>query len=343
MDLRHLEVFGAVMKTGTTVGAAQLLCASQPSVSNTIRHLEDMLGFDLFDRVKGRLIPTEEAKMLFKEAQDVFAAFANTRRMIEELQNNRSGSLRVAATPTVGNSILPGAIAAFARPRPDVKIVVEIDQLDNVIQMVDRGVADLGVAINAFCLPTVVAEPLVTMDMVCVLAKKHPLAALKVICPQDLAAYPLISFSRETVLGRHIEAAFQKQGADRGINFEVRYCETACALAQNGAGIAIVDPFVLMGETVFRDLVVRPFEPRIEARVCLIRSKLRRPSRMAQRFAGVLVKQIGSKRPIDVPAPAGGTPALARSRGGPSKQPVSDDAHAGVNGTRALRPAPNLA
>jgi len=64
--------------------------------------------------------------------------------------------------------------------------------------------------------------------------------------------------------------------------------ETACALAQTGAGIAIVDQFVLMGEAVFSNLVVRAFEPKTEAKMCLIRSKLRRLSRVSQRFVSVL-------------------------------------------------------
>ncbi len=309
MDLRHLEVFDAVMRTGTTVGAAQLLCSSQPSVSNTIRNLEDILGFDLFDRINGRLIPTEEAKMLFKEAQNVFAAFASTRRMVDEIQNNRSGSLAIAATPTVGNTILPGAIAQFLRPRPDVKITVEIEQLDKVVQMVDRGAAELGFAVNAFALPTVSVEPLLKKPMVCMLPSRHPLAALSVVRPADIATYPLISFSRETVLGRHIDNAFEKEGAGRTINIEVRYCETACRLVQNGAGVAIVDPFVIMGEAVYPDLVVRRFEPEIEACAGLIRSKLRRPSRLAQRFMSALARHLDPKRG---PARQSDRPSAAR-------------------------------
>jgi DNA-binding transcriptional LysR family regulator len=344
MDLRHLEVFNAVMKTGTTVGAAHLLCSSQPSVSNTIRHLEDMLGFDLFDRVKGRLIATEEAKMLFSEAQAVFAAFANTRRMVEEIQNNRSGSLTVAATPTVGNSILPGAIASFIQPRPDIKILVEIEHLDNVVRMVDCGAADLGLAINAFSLPTLVIQPIVTAHMVCVLANTHPLAARNVISPKCAANYPLISFSRDTILGRHIEAAFLKEGAGRNINIEVRYCETACVLAQSGVGIAIVDPFVLMGDMVFPNLVVRSFEPRIEAKACLIRSKVRRTSRIAQRFASVLTRHINLKHASVIPPPAGNSfRALREPRQSERGSELATTVPAEVSGTRASRRAPNLA
>lgn len=291
MDLRHLEVFDAVMRTGTTVGAAQLLCASQPSVSNTIRNLEDMLGFDLFNRVNGRLIPTEEARMLFKEAQNVFAAFAATRRMLEDIQGNRSGSLTIAATPTVGNTVLPKAVAEFVRPRPNIKVTIEIEHLDNVLQMVDRGAADLGLAVNASALPTIVIEPMAALPMVCILPSQHPLAALQSITPADIGDYPLISFSRETVLGRSVDHAFQHEGAGRSITIEVRYCETARRLVQKGAGIAIVDPFAMMGEPATADVVVRPFVPEIEARACVIRSKLRRPSRLAQQFLTTLGNQ----------------------------------------------------
>lgn len=302
MDLRHLEVFNAVMRTGTTVGAAHFLGASQPTVSNTIRHLEDMLGFDLFDRTKGRLIPTEEAKLLFRQAQDVFAAFANTQRMVEEIQTNRRGSLTVVATPTVGNSILPTVVAAFARPAPEVKVIIEIDQLQQVIQMVERGAADVGVAVNPFSLPTIGIEPLVRAPMVCVLAKDHPLAARKVVSPLELAGLPLISFSRDTVLGRQIEVAFAKHGCARKINIEVRYCETACALAQSGAGIAVVDPFVLMSAAAFPGLAVRAFAPRIETKLCLIRPKLRRLSRIAQRFVRVLTSHFELRQAHPLPA-----------------------------------------
>lgn len=65
MNLRQLEIFGAVMSTGTTVGAANLLNVSQPAVSQMILHMEDQLKFELFHRQRGRLVPTQEAELLF--------------------------------------------------------------------------------------------------------------------------------------------------------------------------------------------------------------------------------------------------------------------------------------
>lgn len=292
MDLRQLEIFGAVMKTGTTVGAAHLLSISQPSVSNAIRRLEDRLGFDLFDRVQGRLQPTEEAKMLFRQAQDIFIAFDKTRQIVDDIRDDRRGAISVAATPVIGNSVLPRAIAAFIDSRPCVKVSLEIEKLDDVIEMVNLGKVDLGVAVNPYSLPTVITQPICTVRMVCVMHEDHPLSALSEISPVDLADQTLVSFGRDTVLGRQIETAFAKFGARRKINVEVRYCETACALARNRAGIAIVDQFVLNGSATFSSLVTRPFEPGIEAKACLLRPKFRRLSRLAHMFSKSLERQL---------------------------------------------------
>ncbi len=75
MNLRQLEIFGAVMSTGTTVGAANMLNVSQPAVSQMILHMEDQLKFKLFHRHRGRLVPTQEAQILYEKAQRVFEAF----------------------------------------------------------------------------------------------------------------------------------------------------------------------------------------------------------------------------------------------------------------------------
>jgi DNA-binding transcriptional LysR family regulator len=72
MNLREIEVFHAVYLSGSITVAAQILRVSQSSVSKTLRHTEDGLRFALFRRCKGRLVPTEEAHQLFREADEVY-------------------------------------------------------------------------------------------------------------------------------------------------------------------------------------------------------------------------------------------------------------------------------
>lgn len=63
MDVRQIEAFHAVMTSGTTARAAQVLRISQPAVSKAIASLERAVGFALFDREKGRLVPTPEGQL----------------------------------------------------------------------------------------------------------------------------------------------------------------------------------------------------------------------------------------------------------------------------------------
>jgi len=72
MNLRQLEILRAVVRTRSTVAAAQDLGMSQPAVSNAIKHAETALGFLLFDRINKRMIPTQEAQILLAEAEPLF-------------------------------------------------------------------------------------------------------------------------------------------------------------------------------------------------------------------------------------------------------------------------------
>ena len=107
MNLRQLEVFRAVMVAGSTVDAASMLYVSQPAVSNAIVQLENRLGFKLFERIKGRLHPTAEAKVLLAESERVFTDFNRVHNLAQELRDGKAGALRIAASPSIGQTIMP--------------------------------------------------------------------------------------------------------------------------------------------------------------------------------------------------------------------------------------------
>lgn len=101
--------------------------------------------------------------------------------------------------------------------------------------------------------------------------------------------------------------------------------ETACALAQKGAGIPIVDQFVLMGEAVFSNLAVRAFEPKTDAKM-RFRSKLRRLSRVSQRFVSVLADRSSGNDRAFCPLRKSRRGVSARYRDGLRAAGVASDA-----------------
>ncbi len=122
MRLRQIEVFRAVMITGSISGASQLLFVSQPAISRLLSHTEARVGFGLFERIKGRLYVTPEAKKLFREVELVYAGVQRVNELARDLQANREGILNIVSSPSVGQMVIPQAVAAFREQHANVKV-----------------------------------------------------------------------------------------------------------------------------------------------------------------------------------------------------------------------------
>ena len=94
-NLRQIEVFRAVMITGSIRGASQLLFVSQPAVSQLLSHTEARVGFPLFERIRGRLFATPEAKKLFHEVELVYAGVKRVNELARELHDHQEGILNL--------------------------------------------------------------------------------------------------------------------------------------------------------------------------------------------------------------------------------------------------------
>ncbi|RYD53896.1 MAG: LysR family transcriptional regulator, partial [Sphingomonadales bacterium] len=115
MNLRHIEIFHAVYVNGSVSGAARALNVSQPSVSKMLRHAESLLGFQLFQRASGRLVPTEDAHTLFSEVAEIQDRVYALREAGRNLRRGSGGMLRISALPSLALSALPTAVSQFLR------------------------------------------------------------------------------------------------------------------------------------------------------------------------------------------------------------------------------------
>jgi hypothetical protein len=97
MRLRQIEVFHAVYSCGSITQAAKILNVSQPSVSKVLAHAEQQLGYVLFERLRGKLVPTPEANVLFAHAAEVAASLDRLRQVAGNLQGMEQGRIRLAA------------------------------------------------------------------------------------------------------------------------------------------------------------------------------------------------------------------------------------------------------
>jgi DNA-binding transcriptional LysR family regulator len=117
MNLRHIEIFHAIYVSGSASAAARALNISQPSITKTLQHAEQILGFPLFLRQKNRLIPTDDAHALFGECVDIHSKIQSLRQSALNLRRG-TGTLRISSLPSLALTVLPKAAARFLQHAP---------------------------------------------------------------------------------------------------------------------------------------------------------------------------------------------------------------------------------
>jgi len=146
MNLRHIEIFHAVYVNGSVSGAARALNVSQPSVSKTLRHAESLLGFPLFERTAGRLVPTEDAHILFSEVSEIQDRVYALREASRNLRRGAGGTLRVSALPSLALDALPTAVSRFMGNHPSVKFDLQTVHHDDLLRKLYERETDIAVA-----------------------------------------------------------------------------------------------------------------------------------------------------------------------------------------------------
>ncbi len=293
--LRQMEVFRAVMLTGSMNGAAKLLFVSQPAISRLIAHTEQSLGLPLFERDKGKLTPTPEAQRLFEEVGALFDEALRIDELARDLAERPEGALTLCSSPSLALNFVPPVIAQYLELYPKVRLKFHTTLLSDMAHELLGRKAELAVSVLPIDHPNLVVEPLATGEMVCILPQGHPLASRRAVSLAELAECKLILYNRNIPFGQLVAAAFQRAGVSWNPAVEIVRAELACALVRVGAGVAIVDEFSV-GQQGWPGVVTRPLRESIPLSLSLVRSRFDRPSRQVQRFVRLIKEHARASR-----------------------------------------------
>ncbi len=170
ITLRQLEVFAEVLKSGSTTRASVMLSLSQSAVSAALTDLEGQLGVQLFDRVGKRLVVNEHGRLLYPRA----LALLEQAVEIEQLFREDNGAIRVYASSTIGNYILPAMIARYRQHYPALPLELSVETADVINAVLDFRV-DIGL-IEGPCHSTeIISEPWLEDELVVFAAPSSPL------------------------------------------------------------------------------------------------------------------------------------------------------------------------
>ncbi|MBI6160072.1 HTH-type transcriptional regulator GltC [compost metagenome] len=287
LNLKQIEVFRAIMLTGSISGAAKLLHVSQPAVSRLIGYTEQRLGLTLFERIKGRLYPTPEARHLFVEVNSVYQGVQRVNEVAEDLIQNRMGHLRIACSPSLGQGLIPSAIAKFHAQLPEARVILHTMIPDVLLQAVLTQQVELGVAFLHEGHPNVYSRQLYENRLVVALPASHPLTAKNVIGIEDLIDQPFIGYGAEIPIGQLVRKLLSDADIILRPTVEVQQIHVACALVQAGVGIALIDEITANGP-VWTKVVFRPIEPTAKTPISIVHGMYEPLSRLAQAFIATL-------------------------------------------------------
>lgn len=283
LGVRALTTLAEVIRTSSATEAGRNLGMTQPAVSRIIAQVEASIGFELFYRDRGRLVPTKDGLLLAAEVDLALAGLRRVDSLVRDIAASSVGELRVVAPPSFAEGLLPEIVASFLAKFPGVRFNLDSRTAETTKAMIATRVADCGFMKMPIDDTDLLCEPLVSNGSVCVLLETHPLAANRIITPQLLHNVPLILLGSGRQWRAQVDQAFASCGLRPTVGIETHTHGSACALASRNVGIAIVNE--LLARSYLRSpLVARRFEPDIRHDYAFVTSALPGASRLTAAF-----------------------------------------------------------
>lgn len=297
LNLRHVEIFRAVMLNGTTQRAADVLHISQPGVSRAVQELERQLGFALFQRSRQRLLPTAEAHLYLREVEESFAALSRLGGAAARIRDFGSGQIRIATLSGLSTNIVPRALRRFRDDHPGVSISLQVRMSSTVKQLVQAGRFDLGLAADEIDTAGVDASPFADFAGAVAVPSGHPLCAAGEVHPRDLDGVDFVALSPEDTARQALDRILADAGATPRIVLETPFANTVCAMVQAGLGCGLVNPLTaepFAGQGV----ELRPFRPAVWFRTLLLRPVAGPDARIVSDCIAALVAEVEASRTL---------------------------------------------
>jgi DNA-binding transcriptional LysR family regulator len=241
MRLRHIEVFHAVYNCGSITGAARLLNVSQPSISKVLAHAELQLGYPLFDRHKGKIVPTREAERLIDHVNQAYRNINELRRVSKNLGSAESGVIRIAVAPALGIDIIPAAIASYLEQHPDTMFEIETLHQHQVVRALRELRIDFGIVFSPPATQGIKIDHLVTAEFVAISNSSSSLGKQSKLTLEELDGKRFVNLNTRSPLGQLLETRFESSNIKLRSVANVDAYQTAKALVANGAGMALID------------------------------------------------------------------------------------------------------
>ena len=295
VNLRHIEVFHAVYVNGSVMGAAQALNVSQPSVSKVLAHAESKLGFQLFQRLKGRLIATNEAHVLFREVSELHGRIQSIQKTAKNLSGGLRTYLRLAVLPALGISATPEAVSKLIKALPATNVDIQTLHHEDMLRCLLERECDIAIGYDVPNNPRLRSQEIGRGELVVLFRKDMiPNPPARIALP-SLSEMNFITLANSGPVGNLFASETMGLGLELKEKISIRTFYVAAGLVRAGAGVAVIDEYTAHG-ALSEELDYRPLQHPISFGVHAIHLEDHPPTRLALRFIDLLSEALRDAR-----------------------------------------------
>jgi len=255
MEMAQLEYFTRVVQEKGFSKAASSVFRTQPAVSIAIRRLEEEIGLPLLDRNQKVPVLTDAGQIVYEYAQRILGLRDDVGQAIRDLQNLKTGRVRVGANESTSLYLLPELILSFREQFPDVKVEI-FRQVSNRLprELLDRKI-DFGLMAFEPVDRELEAFPVLKDELVLIMSPRHPLAGRPTVKVKELANEPFVAHNVNSGSRAKVIETFARQHTPLNITLELATIETIKRFVQKRVGLAFV-PRMCVREELARGVLV---------------------------------------------------------------------------------------
>ncbi len=258
IDSRQLRAFAALSRTGSFTLAAKEMFLSQSAVSHSMKALETDVGCRLFDRVGKKVLLTQAGEALLHHTEKILQEMAAARAGLEQLGKWGVGRLRIGASPTACQYILPAVLREFKESFPKCRIAIEPGDTLEAIESVRENRIDLAITLEPRNEDQFEFHPLFIDELTFIVGAMHPWARDGHVVRSDIPKQSYVLYNKKSYTFRMVRDYFNQEDMVLNTVIELGSMEAIKELVKLGLGVSILSPWIAQKELLEKSLVALP-------------------------------------------------------------------------------------
>ncbi len=258
IDSRQLRAFAALARTGSFTLAAKEMFLSQSAVSHSMKALETDVGCRLFDRVGKKVLLTQAGESLLHHTEKILQEMAAARAGLEQLGKWGVGRLRIGASPTACQYILPAVLREFKESFPKCRIAIEPGDTLEAIESVRENRIDMAITLEPRNEDQFEFHPLFSDELTFIVGAMHPWARDGHVVRSDIPKQNYVLYNKKSYTFRMVRDYFNQEDMVLNTVIELGSMEAIKELVKLGLGVSILSPWIAQKELLEKSLVALP-------------------------------------------------------------------------------------